>query len=740
MGGRAVRKKILLGVAGVVAGLAVFQTVAAQTPPATGPLPSTPVRPAADRGAPPTQVGSVQVQYGTPNRPANAMQQPQPKTGAVQPAGGFQPAGGGVQQAGGANGRPRMSTAVIAGADGVRPASAFDIPPANLELQNTPPLPVPNVAPDAVAPPAPSLAPPDLTPPASTPVAPVVPAAGPPAIPVAQQPAPAAPPALPPLPVTPAPTVPEPESTSNARPVTPTVTPTTVTPTTITPAPAAPATIVPPASTPVVQPAPVAQQPAPTGPAAKVTQTVTLEAISPDAVVFGGEFRYELVVKNAGTVAVTGVRVEDEVPSGAKYVGSEPQAELNADRLSWAVGTLEAGAEKRIVVRVKPGDEGELRSRAVVSYAATVEARTKVTRPRVGVAVTGPEVIKAGEEPTFQIKITNTGTGPALGMTLQAFLSEGLVHPAGAKLEIKDMPALPPGETKTIPLKVTAGKAGAQWCQVVVVAQGSQDATGKASVNVLEPLLQVTQTGPAKCLVRAEPVYEITLSNPGTAATDPVGVFAAVPEGFDFVQASEGGAFNATNRAVVWKLAGLAPGGSKALTVKLRATAEADGALRTVAQAIPEQPAQGIAPAGGVAKPAGRVLEAKTETAVKAEGVAAVRFEVIDVEDPVEVGKEAVYEVKVLNQGTGACTNVQLVAALPEGCTFTGSSGPTQIKAQGQALVFEPIATLGVKGEALYRVKVRGSAPGDVRFRVQLTCDQVRTPVVKEENTRFVKP
>ncbi len=54
-------------------------------------------------------------------------------------------------------------------------------------------------------------------------------------------------------------------------------------------------------------------------------------------------------------------------------------------------------------------------------------------------------------------------------------------------------------------------------------------------------------------------------------------------------------------------------------------------------------------------------------------------------------------------------------------------------------LVFDPIPTLAVKGEAVYRVKVRGTAAGDLRFRVQLTCDQVRTPVVKEESTRFYK-
>jgi hypothetical protein len=233
-------------------------------------------------------------------------------------------------------------------------------------------------------------------------------------------------------------------------------------------------------------------------------------------------------------------------------------------------------------------------------------------------------------------------------------------------------------------------------------------------------------------------VYEITLTNPGTAATDPITLYTVLPEGFEYTQASDNATYGAQNRVVVWKLAGLAPSGTKVVTLKVRAAAAGDGALRTIAQTTPEQPVVGAA-AGAPAKPAGRVLEAKTETAIKSEGVSAVRFEVIDLDDPVEVGKEAVYEIRVTNQGTGACTNVQLVAAMAEGTEYKGSSGPTQIKPQGQHLVFEPIPMLAAKGEAVFRVKVRGTVAGEQRFRVQLTCDQVRTPIVKEESTRFYK-
>ena len=111
----------------------------------------------------------------------------------------------------------------------------------------------------------------------------------------------------------------------------------------------------------------------------------------------------------------------------------------------------------------------------------------------------------------------------------------------------------------------------------------------------------------------------------------------------------------------------------------------------------------------------------------------------IDLDDPVEVGKEAVYEIRVMNQGTGPCTNVQLVAALAEGTEYKGRAARPRSRSRARHLIFEPIATLGVKGEAVYRVRVRGTTAGDLRFRVQLTCDQARTPVVKEESTRFYK-
>src|SRR5438132_12770 len=83
---------------------------------------------------------------------------------------------------------------------------------------------------------------------------------------------------------------------------------------------------------------------------------------------------------------------------------------------------------------------------------------------------------------------------------------------------------------------------------------------------------------------------------------------------------------------------------------------------------------------------------------------------------------------RVTNPAPGACTEGHRAAVPADGPTFTGASGPTQIKATGQHVSFAPIQRLAAKGEAIYKVRVRGNVAGDQRFTVQLKCDQIATP------------
>jgi uncharacterized repeat protein (TIGR01451 family) len=708
----AVRKRrILLTAAVTAAGLAALGSVVAQQPSGYPNYPAAPVGTLPPAGTPLPPPPVRQWNDWSPGQPPPGYT---PKQTNAKPAGGYLPTPPGytpnpVQPA--SVNAPRLTRPAIAGPNGVSQAGGQTLPPPKMDGGAFRASPV-GVAAPALPPLPPS---PGLPAVPNIPAVPTTPVPLPPSVSGKAEPSL---PAAPPLPAVSTPPSP--------FPVVPSVPQSTVLP------PNVPAT---PSTAPATRTLPTGLMPG------RTTPSVTIEAVCPETVVFGQELAYKLIVRNTGTSAVAGVRVDDELPSGSRYVGSEPVAESNGDHLTWQLGALEAGAEKQITVRVKPSEEGETHSRATVTLTSTVDARTRVTRPRLVVAVVGSEVCRAGEETSFQIKVTNSGTGPATHSVVRAQLSDGLLHSQGVVIEapIENVPA---GETKIVKLNVSAAKAGLQWCQITVTAAGSPDATAKASTNVVEPMLTVKQSGPAKCLVRAEPTFTIELSNPGTAATDPVVLQSVLPDGFEWInQASDSG--TCSGRTVTWRLPALAAGSNRTLTLKLRASAATDARgslLRTVAHAGPA----GVVPAGG-ATPVrnSRSLEAKAETAVVAEGVAAVRFDVVGLDNPVAVGKEVTYEIRVMNQGTGACSNVQIAAALAEGTEFVGATtGNNQngtAKVVGQQLSFDLLPTLGVKGEVVYRVRVKGNAAGDLRFRVQLSCDQLKTPVVKEESTTFVK-
>jgi hypothetical protein len=51
-------------------------------------------------------------------------------------------------------------------------------------------------------------------------------------------------------------------------------------------------------------------------------------------------------------------------------------------------------------------------------------------------------------------------------------------------------------------------------------------------------------------------------------------------------------------------------------------------------------------------------------------------------------------------------------------------------------VVFEPLKQLAPKADTLYTIKVQALEPGDLRLRVQITTDEIREPITKDESTR----
>jgi uncharacterized repeat protein (TIGR01451 family) len=331
----------------------------------------------------------------------------------------------------------------------------------------------------------------------------------------------------------------------------------------------------------------------------------------------------------------------------------------------------------------------------------------------------GPEQAVVGEPVVFQVQVSNPGSGPVTGLVLRGKLPEGLQHPQGSVVEA-ELGTLAPGDSRVIPLTTTAAKGGRQMAEVHATADGGMETSARSAVQLLEANLQVRRSGPSRCYLKSEVGFELELQNPGSAAANNVEIVDTLPAGLEFVSATEGGVYDAASRSVTWRLTALPPNGKHKLGYRVKAAGIGEQADRVVVRAE-------------------RGLEAKAETTFNVEGIPALLLEVVDLDDPVEAGGDLTYEVRVVNQGSCPCTNIQITASVPDGLQARDASGPTGHRVQGSQVVFESLAKLATKADAVYRMKVRGLQPGDHRFKVQMTCDQLRQPVYKEESSRVYK-
>jgi uncharacterized repeat protein (TIGR01451 family) len=452
------------------------------------------------------------------------------------------------------------------------------------------------------------------------------------------------------------------------------------------------------------------------GPVGAQTPIVYVEKIGPASINKSKTLSYTIVVRNPGPVAVADVRVEDETPAGARILRADPAPDDHGRMLSWRLGALPPGAERRMQVDCQLTTEGEMLSRATVTFSVASVLKTRVTQPCLSITKTGPETVQIGDPAAFQITVSNSGTGPATNVVLHDKLPPGLKHPQGRDIEA-DLGTIEAGQTRTLTLSATAVSPGRQVNEAVATADDGLRAAAQATVLVTEPLLVLRATGPQRRYLNRTAEFDLEVGNPGTAAATNVRVADVLPPGLEFEAASDNGAYDPASRTVTWNLATLPPRQTQHLSV--RTTAKAVGDLVNHAEAV-----------------ADRGLAAKADVGVHVEGIAALLLEVVDLDDPVEVGGETSYEIRVVNQGTAPSTGLQIVATVPAEMAVRGATGPTPYRIQGQQVVFEPMSRLAAHADTVYRVKVLAQKPGDLRFKVQLTSEQLRAPVIEEESTR----
>lgn len=339
----------------------------------------------------------------------------------------------------------------------------------------------------------------------------------------------------------------------------------------------------------------------------------------------------------------------------------------------------------------------------------------------------GPEVAKlelevrapadaASCEPVpLRVLVRNAGHAPLTGVEVRGDLPPCLRAAEGqASLSLR-IPSLRAGEVREFRYNLLA--AGPGSCSGVLQATSAEGAKAEAryQTRIRAPVLELECAVPAEVPIGRPVEVCLSVRNAGNAPESAVVLALASPAGA--VPSGITGGGRVAGGQVVWEVASLAPGASESRCVTFVASDPTAFAFEASAR-------------GACAAPV------ETRCASRVSGVPGILLEVVDVADPVEVGGEVVYEIRVTNQGSVALTQVRPVCTVSELQEFVSGSGTTLVgPPQERILTLEPVATLAAKAVASWRVVTKATAQGNALFRVDLICDELPRGVIETETT-----
>ncbi len=451
---------------------------------------------------------------------------------------------------------------------------------------------------------------------------------------------------------------------------------------------------------------------------------LTVEKRGPQEVQVGKPARYEMFIRNVGTAVAHDVTLHDTVPAGTRLIATTPPAApgqasdpsgMSGD-LVWRLGTLDPGAGTKVAMEVMPETEGEIGSVASVTFRADATMRSRSTKPGLQIESSTPEPVLIGKEITTSIVVSNPGTGTATGVVLVGTLPDGVRHPAGNEVEF-DVGRLEPGERRTIDLTLASTSPGVHAMTVTARGDGRLSADASIPLEVTAPMLELAADMPGRRYLQRPATCRITMHNTGTAPALGVELATQLPPGMKFVRANNAGFYDERHNRVLWSLEELPPGETGTVELVVMPVALGPQKLLTAAR-----------------NPAG--LSDQIANTIEVDGLASLTFEIADSEDPIEVGGQTEYVIRVGNQGTKPASGVRLAATLLGDLEPVEASGPSGHRIENLTVFFEPLATLVPTEEATFKIRIRGRRAGDHRVQVQLTSDDHAAPITKEEVTR----
>lgn len=447
------------------------------------------------------------------------------------------------------------------------------------------------------------------------------------------------------------------------------------------------------------------------------TSAVLIEHGVPSEVAVNAPYSYQIKVTNLTNGSLEDVVVKDKGTGDYRIASSAPRGRSSGDTISWPLGVLRAGQSRTITVNATATGTKDIVHCIDCDYESVLCSTTKVVKPALKLVAEGTPAALACDPVVYKFTVSNTGNGVARNAKVRAQLPKGVKTLAGKTSVEFDAGDLAAGRSRSFTMRTKANR-GDYSIGATATAAGLTASSNKVATKVTNCELELTHSGPSKAFFDRTVTYKLSVKNTGDGIAKNTMLTVPMPSGVAFKGASTGGV--AAGGGVKWNLGTLRPGESRDFSYKVNLGRGSKFAATATVNAY--------------------CCDAKTAPVqTKVTGIPAILMEVVDLEDPIEVGSNVTYRIAITNQGTAPGHNIRIQCMLESAMQFVSAKGATGHQLSGATINFAPVRSLAPKQKASWIIVVRAKDSGDVRFTAKMTSDELQRPVAETEATNFYK-
>jgi len=225
--------------------------------------------------------------------------------------------------------------------------------------------------------------------------------------------------------------------------------------------------------------------------------------------------QYPLKFRISACKDVCDVVVTTNLPDGATYIRSEPEAKADGKRLVWNIGHMQRGQCIDACVYLKCECEGELCACFCASAVPVRFCSLLCAKPVLTCEKTGPCEVCPGDPINYTITVTNRGSCAAEGVVITDQVPEGIQHSSCQKTISIPVGTLQPCESKKVNLCFTAVKRGKVCNTATVTACNADTVSCQWCTNICKECVEIAKSGPRGQGIGKNADYVVTVTNIG---------------------------------------------------------------------------------------------------------------------------------------------------------------------------------------------------------------------------------